>query len=126
MSPPNNYLYRHFLPGIQNKTTFIFFCFKCISVFTYRKVVSSRPVYYSIFEHLGSATNQDMILTETCYLLLPCTASNQIDHSKLCIKGCRNEVIFCKIHPFKNEAFLFHYIPTCCYYLTMTSYCFNF
>ena len=98
------YLHRHFLSGIQNKTPFIFFCFKCISI---SKVVSSRLVYYSIFEHLGGATNQDMILTEMCYLLLPCTASNQIDHPKLWIKGCTNEVIFCKIHSKMELKFIY-------------------
>ena len=33
----------------------------------YRKVASSRPVYYSIFDHFWGATNQDVLLTETCY-----------------------------------------------------------
>ena len=28
----------------------------------YRKVVSSRPVYYSIFEHFGGFTNQRLAL----------------------------------------------------------------
>ena len=37
-----------------------------------RNVASSRPVYYSIFEHFGSATNQQDVL------LLPCTAIKQI------------------------------------------------
>ena len=34
---------------------------------TYRKVASSRPVYYSIFDHFWGATNQDVLLTEMCY-----------------------------------------------------------
>ena len=34
---------------------------------TYRKVANSRPVYYSIFDHFGGATNQDVLLFETCY-----------------------------------------------------------
>ena len=33
----------------------------------YRKVASSRPVYYSIFYLFWGATNQDVLLTETCY-----------------------------------------------------------
>ena len=33
----------------------------------YRKVASSRPVYYSIFDYFWGATNQDVLLTETCY-----------------------------------------------------------
>ena len=33
----------------------------------YRKVASSRPVYYSIFEHLGGATNWDVLLTKGYY-----------------------------------------------------------
>ena len=33
----------------------------------YRKVASSRPVYYSIFDHFWGATNQDVLLTEMCY-----------------------------------------------------------
>ena len=37
----------------------------------YRKVASSRPVYYSIFDHFWGATNQDV-------LLLPCPAINQL------------------------------------------------
>ena len=35
--------------------------------FTYRKVGSSRLVYYSIFNHFWGATNWDVLLTETCY-----------------------------------------------------------
>ena len=35
--------------------------------FQYRKVASSRPVYYSIFYLFWGATNQDVLLTETCY-----------------------------------------------------------
>ena len=42
--------------------------------YTYRKVASSRPVYYSIFDYFWGATNQDV-------LLLPCTAINQ--HKRL-------------------------------------------
>ena len=34
---------------------------------SYRKVASSRPVYYSIFDYFWGATNQDVLLTETCY-----------------------------------------------------------
>ena len=41
------------------------FCAK--SYFNYRKVASSIPVYYSIFDHFWGATNQDVLLTETCY-----------------------------------------------------------
>ena len=37
----------------------------------YRKVASSRPVYYSIFDHFWGATNQDV-------LLLPCPVINQL------------------------------------------------
>ena len=52
--------------------------------------VKSRAVdqstMYSIFEHFGGATNQDL-------LQLPCTAINQIDHPKFCIKGCTNDVM---------------------------------
>ena len=33
----------------------------------YRKVASSRPVYYSIFDLFWGATNQDVLLTEMCY-----------------------------------------------------------
>ena len=33
----------------------------------YRKVASSRPVYYSFFDNFWGATNQDVLLTETCY-----------------------------------------------------------
>ena len=33
----------------------------------YRKVASSRPVYYSIFDYFLVATNWDVLLTETCY-----------------------------------------------------------
>ena len=33
----------------------------------YRKVASSRPVYYSIFDHFWGATNQEVLLSETCY-----------------------------------------------------------
>ena len=33
----------------------------------YRKVASSRLVYYSIFDHFWGATNQDVLLSETCY-----------------------------------------------------------
>ena len=36
-------------------------------IITYRKVASSRPVYYSIFDHFWGATNQDVLLSETCY-----------------------------------------------------------
>ena len=36
------------------------------SFFDYRKVASSRPVYYSIFELFWGATNWDVLLTETC------------------------------------------------------------
>ena len=39
---------------------------------TYRKVASSRPVYYSIFDHFWGATNQDV-------LLLPSPAINEKD-----------------------------------------------
>ena len=35
--------------------------------FIYRKVASSRPVYYSIFDLFWGATNQDVLLTEMCY-----------------------------------------------------------
>ena len=34
---------------------------------TYRKVASSIPVYYSIFDYFWGATNQDVLLSETCY-----------------------------------------------------------
>lgn len=33
----------------------------------FRKVASSRLVYYSIFDHSWGATNQDMLLSEMCY-----------------------------------------------------------
>ena len=33
----------------------------------YRKVASSRPVYYSIFDYFWGATNWDVLLTKTCY-----------------------------------------------------------
>ena len=36
----------------------------------YRKVASSRPVYYSIFGYFWSATNWDVLLTEMCYYSL--------------------------------------------------------
>ena len=36
----------------------------------YRKVTSSRPVYYSIFDYFWGATNWDVLLTETCYYCL--------------------------------------------------------
>ena len=42
----------------------------------YRKVASSRPVYYSIFDHFGGATNQDVLLSETCYYCYICPAIN--------------------------------------------------
>ena len=35
--------------------------------FAYRKVASSLPVYYSIFDLFWGATNQDVLLTEMCY-----------------------------------------------------------
>ena len=37
------------------------------TTFNYRKVASSRPVYYSIFDHFWGATNQDVLLSKTCY-----------------------------------------------------------
>ena len=33
-------------------------------------VEKSRPCYYNFFYHFGGATNQYMLLTETCYCLL--------------------------------------------------------
>ena len=33
----------------------------------YCKVASCIPVYYSIFDHILGATNQDMLLSKTCY-----------------------------------------------------------
>ena len=33
----------------------------------YRKVASSRPVYYSIFYYFWGASNWDVLLTETCH-----------------------------------------------------------
>ena len=43
-------------------------CITCTFLLTkYRKVASSRPVYYSIFDHFWGATNQDVLLSETCY-----------------------------------------------------------
>ena len=33
----------------------------------YRKVASSIPVYYSIFNYFWGTTNWDVLLTETCY-----------------------------------------------------------
>ena len=38
-----------------------------VYVLAYRKVASSRPVYYSIFYLFWGATNQDVLLTEMCY-----------------------------------------------------------
>ena len=38
-----------------------------VPIFEYRKVASSRPVYYSIFNYFWGATNWDVLLTETCY-----------------------------------------------------------
>ena len=38
--------------------------------YKYRKVASSIPVYYSIFNNFGDATNWDVLLTETCYYSL--------------------------------------------------------
>ena len=35
---------------------------------TYRKLMSSTPVYYSIFEHFWGATNWDVLLTEGYYI----------------------------------------------------------
>ena len=35
----------------------------------YRKVASSRPVYYSIFEHVWGATNWDLPLTKSYYIV---------------------------------------------------------
>ena len=43
----------------------------CFDLSIYRKVASSRLVYYSIFDHFWGATNQDM-------LHLPCPAINQL------------------------------------------------
>ena len=46
---------------------------------TYRKVASSRPVYYSILDHFWFATNKDV-------LPLPCIEFNQVDHPATMIK----------------------------------------
>ena len=40
------------------------------TTYTYRKVASSIPVYYSILNHFWGATNWDVLLTETCYYCL--------------------------------------------------------
>ena len=40
---------------------------KILNFITYRKVASSRPVYYSIFDNFWGATNQDVLLNEMCY-----------------------------------------------------------
>jgi hypothetical protein len=65
-------------------------CHKCdhesvSSLHKYRKVASSRPVYYSIFDHFGGATNWDVLLTETCYYCLYSNHSN--DHKCFSLLG---------------------------------------
>ena len=45
----------------------MWFLYYCVCTTTYRKVASSRPVYYSIFDLFWGATNQDVLLTEMCY-----------------------------------------------------------
>ena len=79
------------------------------------RAVDLSTIHYSFFEHFGGATNQNV-------LLLLCTAINQIDIPKLCIKGGMN-VGSCPFmqNPFKNGvksfdgAFLTKHIPTFCY-----------
>ena len=73
---------------------FLFFFYEsCVDISWKRQFLKAHvfwpQVYYFIFEHFVGATNQDM-------LLLPCTATNQIDHPKSCIKRCM--ILYCKIH----------------------------
>ena len=44
--------------------------FGMVEITDYRKVASSRPVYYSIFDYFWGATKWDVLLTETCYYSL--------------------------------------------------------
>ena len=70
-------IYRHWLAVISicslNYLLYLlqtFICVVYISIvlrFAYRKVASSRPVYYSIFDYFWGATNWDVLLTETCH-----------------------------------------------------------
>ena len=57
------------LESVILQTFRLFKLSKCIiqASTTYRKVASSRPVYYSIFDYFLGATNWDVLLTETCH-----------------------------------------------------------
>ena len=59
------YLYAWIMEGIW--TLNLLFNLEKQIIYAYRKVASSRPVYYSIFYLFWGATNQDVLLTETCY-----------------------------------------------------------
>ena len=66
------------------ETESIFSLVKNGLVTTYRKVASSRPVYYSIFDYFWGATNWDVLLTETCYY---CLLVLQQSNNHNCIKN---------------------------------------
>ena len=55
----------HLSPIVRNRSR----CFERVGHKSeYRKVASSRPVYYSIFEHFWDATNWDVLLSKGYYL----------------------------------------------------------
>ena len=65
----------HFIVVLLYRTSYVFLVLVALSAnlekmlyfSMYRKVASSRPVYYSIFNHFWGATNWDVLLTEMCY-----------------------------------------------------------
>ena len=93
--------------------------FMDIFIFKYRKVASSRPVYYSIFDHFWGATNQDVLLTEACYCSrlygmlnskwLKSLLRNLQFHNRFCINFHKSDAIE---HVYYSNSMEFFFVHT--------------
>ena len=73
----------------------------------YRKVASSGLVYYSMFDHFWGDANQDVLLSETCYVLQYIAMSSNQSTAILWLVEIEGQSFHCTGFPANSLGFIY-------------------